>query len=155
IFSVGHYSMTNGTLAVGGDAHVGGGGFGELTLLGGTTTIGGSLYVGHESSGTGVFSVLGSAVNFSTTNSPYIGYNGVGSYVQSDGIVSINNDPFNSDGLVFGYTNTAAGVNTGLLSGGALLANSEFIGFYGSASLTQSGGTHLASNLFLGHQVGS
>ena len=85
--------------------------------------------------------------------SRYVGCSASGSFTQSGGSNYIGNSQFLS--LYLGYNAGASGAYS--LSGSGQLTAIQYIGYSGSGSFTQSGGTNnvlAAQNLFLGYNLG-
>ena len=83
-------------------------------------------------------------------NSSYVGYSGIGTFTQSNGVNAANN-------LYLGYNSGSSGAyslsGTGQVSGGW-----ECVGYSGTGNFTQSGGTNVISNnggFYLGYNSGS
>jgi autotransporter-associated beta strand protein len=119
---------------------------------GGTNGSGGFFYLGYNSGAMGTYNLSGTG-NLLTAGED-IGYSGSGSFLQSGGTNSAG-DPTavysNSPSIYLGYYAGATGSYT--LTGGQLLvdnsssnATSEYIGYSGTGSFTQSGGVNSVSS---------
>lgn len=128
------------------------------TYTGGTTLLAGALTLaGNSTAGTGPFTLVGGTL--STTNQ-YVGSPGVRSFTQSGGT---NSAP---GSLYLGYTAGTSGAYQ--MTGGTLAVaggnggpgGSEYVGYSGTGTFTQSGGTHTFSgtydgDLYIGYNTGS
>ena len=118
---------------------------GTLALTGtiSTSAAGSSLNVGGPGSGA---QLTLSAGGFLTGMDEFIGVSGNGSFTQSGG----SNNQIAGGGvtLEIGATNGFTGSYT--LSGGTLIKSNEYVGYHGSGSFTQSGGTNSNGGLTLG-----
>ena len=83
----------------------------------------------------------------------YIGHDGTGAFIQSGGTNNVVHDALissSSGRLYLGY-NTGSSGTYDLSSAGALSADYEYIGYKGTGTFTQSGGTNdVTYNLYLG-----
>ena len=110
-------------------------------------------YLGYNSTANGICQLSGTGLV--NSGNEYIGYSGTGTFIHSAG-ANVANAVF--EGLCIGYNTGASG--TYILNGtGALQAHNEYIGYYGTGTLMQSGGTNsgLGSNseLYLGYKSGA
>ena len=82
----------------------------------------------------------------------FVGSGGTGSFVQTGGTNAINTS---SNSLYLGYN--SGDIGSYVLNGsGFLTANTEYVGFQGSGTFTQSGGTNsLSGSLTLAQSAGS
>ena len=168
--SIGYYSGSlylgnnvgdRGTYNLGGNGqltaateYVGYSGTGTFTQSGGANSIGsyysGPLYVGANAGGSGSYSLSGSGLL--SANSEYVGSSGTGTFTQTGGTNNVNS--YYAGSLTLGAN--AGGSGAYNLSGSGLLsANSEYLGYSGTGSFTQSGGTHTTNSLYLGYNAGS
>ena len=147
----GSVQMTGGSLGVSGSDYLGYSGTGNFAQSGGTNT-GGYLYVGYNSGGNGTYSLSGTG-QLSTLDGEYVGYSGTGTFTQTGGTNTMNF--FASTELCLGGNAGSSGTYS--LSGSGLLsANTEYVGWSGTGSFTQSGGTNtLSSYLYVGNNAGS
>jgi hypothetical protein len=175
---VGHSSTGSGTYDLSGGAlsayreYIGYDGTGTFIQTGGTNTLlydagllySGYLYLGRNSGSSGTYDLSGTGAL--SAYREYIGYDGTGAFTQSGGTNTVLYDAsiYNSGNLYLGY-NPGSSVSTYDLSGGALSAYREYIGYSnGDGTFTQSGGTNTivydaavadSGNLYLGHSSGS
>jgi autotransporter-associated beta strand protein len=134
----GTLQMPNGSLASP-TQYVGYSGTGTLLQSGGVNAIGGiggQLYLGHTSISSGTYYLNGGSL--SCENAEYVGYSGTGSFAQSGGAHSV------SSNLYLGYNSASNGTyNLSNLNGASQLsASNEYIGYSGTGSFTQTGGTN-------------
>jgi autotransporter-associated beta strand protein len=132
---------------------IGASGSGSFTQSGGTNAMSGGLYLGTNSGGSGTYNLSGGGLlSVTGTVGQYIGDIGSGSFTQSGGTNAV------SGGLYFG-TNSGGNGTYNLSSSGLLSVTGtggEYIGYIGSGSFTQSGGTNAVSyGLLLGTGSGS
>ena len=148
----GTYSLSTGSLSVGANENVGYSGTGSFTQSGGTQSVAANFYLGYNSGASGTYSlsVNGDLAVAAIEN---IGYSGTGLFTQSGGTHTIGTY------LYIGYEAGSSG--TYRLSGGYLSVPStntngnEYLGYSGTATFMQSGGTHtINSNLDLGYSAG-
>jgi autotransporter-associated beta strand protein len=154
--TVGNSSSDSGTYCLQGTSYmtcyaetIGYYGAGTFTQSGGTNTLGyGYLYLGVKIGGSGTY-LLNGAGRLSS-DYEYVGYSGTGAFTQSAGTNSVNYC------IYFGDDPTGnRGVGTYYLSEtGILTAGSEIIGYEGSGTFTQAGGTNSVSNLIFGYYSG-
>ena len=153
--------MSGGSLTAN-NQYVGNGGTGSFTHSAGTNTLANNLYLGYNPadrgtynlSGTGVLSVFdGQSDGVCPPTSEYVGYSGTGLFTQSGGSNSIY-CWYSTSGLYVGYNSGSTGIYT--LSGGTLSVTcgyeaAEFVGYSGTGTFLQSGGTNnVASTQNLG-----
>jgi hypothetical protein len=105
---------------------------GTFNLSGAATlVINSNTYIGYGSATTAVFNQSGGTNTF--TNLEFIGYDGVGTYNQSNGTHA---------GLYLHLGHFADGTGSYNLSGGSLILSGDLrVGFSGNGTFTQSGGT--------------
>ncbi len=148
--STGSYNLSGGSFATS-YLTVGNSGSGAFTQTGGTlsATNGGSVYVGGNAGSSGSYNLSGSGL-LSASNE-YIGLGGSGSFMQSGGTNTLASS---SGTLILGAN--PGNVGTYTLSGSGLLAVAgiEYVGYSGSGSFTQSGGTNTFSTGYLGFITG-
>jgi len=146
----GTYSLSAGSLSVGYNENVGYSGTGSFTQSGGTHTIANFLYLGYESGSSGTFNLSGNG-SLSVAVNENVGYSGTGSFTQSGGSHTIGGDLY--------LAATLGGSGTYSLSGnGALsLANSsyEYLGYAGTGTFTQSGGSNHCGILTIANSTSS
>ena len=164
--------MSGGSL-VANNQYVGNGGTGSFTHSAGTNTLASNLYLGYNPadrgsynlSGTGVLSVFdGQSDGVCPPTSEYVGYSGTGLFTQSGGSNSTY-CWYSTSGLYLGYNSGSTGIYT--LSGGTLSVTcgyeaAEFVGYSGTGTFLQTGGTNnvastqnLGGSLYLGWNSGS
>jgi fibronectin-binding autotransporter adhesin len=153
---VGYYSTSSGTYNLAGGVlsassqNVGYSGTGTLAQSGGANNPN-YLYLGNNPSSVGSYILSGSGF-LNTVSGEYIGYSGTGSFNQSQGTNSVFfGPPFG--GFYLGYNSGSSGTYT--LSGGSLWASTEYVGYSGAGSFSQSQGTNSTNQLFLGNSGGS
>jgi hypothetical protein len=147
------YNSGNGTFTLGGSAtlnvaateYIGHNGNGFFNQTGGVNTTG-FLIVGNTSTGNGTYSLSGGAV-LNTTNTVYIGNNGKATFLQSGADFIVGMPGFALTGPDFYIAANSGSVANYFLSNGATLsipaaASTEYLGFGGTATFTQTGGTH-------------
>ena len=150
----GTYSLGGGSLSLSnandGGLYVGYSGTGSFTQSGGTNTASNALYLGDNPGGSGTYSLSGTG--FLSAQYQYLGCGGTGSFTQSGGTNTV------STSLYVGFTSGGSGTYS--LSGGSLsVPNGNngglFVGYSGTGSFTQSGGTNTVYSLVLGSYSGS
>jgi autotransporter-associated beta strand protein len=136
--------LLSGTGLLTASERVGGSGTGVFQHSGGTNTAS-ELYVGSGSTSNGVYE-LGGTGYLSVSDVEMVGDAGSGTFRQSGGTNTLAGA---EDGLYVGYVSPGNGVFA--LSGtGCLIAPHETIGWTGSGTFSQSGGTNTVSSLNLG-----
>jgi hypothetical protein len=145
-----------GSLNDDGDEQVGIKGIGAFIQTGGTNTItgGNSLYLGEFSGLTGTYSLSGTGSL--TATQEFIGYGGTGGFVQSGGTNSINDGGI-SLGLCLGDFIGSVGTYSLSGTGSLSVTGFEYVGFGGSGSFVQTGGTNTTNggySLYLGYNSG-
>lgn len=140
-----------------GEMDVGYSGTGTFNQTGGTNGADGGnyLYLGYNSHSSGTYQLSGAGQLL--THSQYIGNSGVGVFTQLSGTNTIGNSNYSysySPCLYLG--SNAGGSGTYNLSGGQLLcancsSNSptEYIGYSGTGTFTQSGGTNTVNRTYI------
>ena len=140
--------------------YVGNGGTGAFTQSGGTNSIGNALYLGNNAGDSGAYSLGGSGQLSASSES--VGLSGTATFTQSGGTNNIgyyNYYGYSSGSLCLG--NNAGGSGAYNLGGsGQLSAPSEYVGYSGTGTFTQSGGTnnigyYASGSLCLGANAGS
>jgi fibronectin-binding autotransporter adhesin len=136
--AVATYTLSGGSLSINGGyefvaSH---GSIGTFDQSGGTNSAL-SLYVGPSVGSTGTFNLSGTG-SLSVSDAEYIGYDGTGTFIETNGTNTING----TGGLVLGVDSGSTGTYT--LSGGLLSVsgNYEVVGNSGAGSFNQSGGTN-------------
>src|SRR5207245_11396760 len=82
--------------------------------------------------------------------SEYYGYHAFSSYVPTGGTNNVNGNAVPS-GIFFGYNGSARG--EGSLSAGTLHANyQQYVGYFGTGTFTQTGGSNSAEYVTMGWQ---
>jgi hypothetical protein len=142
---------------------------GSITAVGGPICLSGGLNL----SGTGAVnlgasggtlvaqgSTSGIISGSLVTGYQYVGYNGSGGFTQAGGtnwfVNTYGSGEFynpSPSGLFLGYNPGSSGSYN--LSGGSLYAPSQYVGYSGVGSFTQSGGTNSVGGLYLGYSSSS
>ena len=125
---------------------------------GGNNVVNNNLYLGYGS-GSGTYNLGGTGQALLWAQNEYVGGNlGSGTFIQSAGTNNIASNYGTS--LYLGYGAGSSGSYS--LGNGQLLAFFEYVGYSGTATFTQSGGTNLLGydgyldiDLFLGYNAGS
>ncbi|MGD0137929.1 MAG: NF038122 family metalloprotease [Tepidisphaeraceae bacterium] len=151
------FSMSANNLTVSAIEQVGNRGVGTFNQTGGNNTINGEsgLALGEQSGSAGTYLLGGTGALSVTGGNELVGVGGTGTFNQSAGSNTV------MGGLDLGYQTGSSGAytlgGTGALSvTGAAGAAGETIGYNGSGTFTQTGGTNTASGvLYLGYQTGS
>ena len=161
--TLGNNPNSNGTYNLSGSGqvtasfiYIGSSGSGSVTQSGQSNALSENLYLGNNPGGVGTYNLYGGELK---TISPgyvgclVVGNSGAGIFNQTGG----TNDLLSSAdvSLYLGYCSGASGTYT--LSGtGQLLAANQYVGYSGTGSFTQSGGTNaISGNLSLGCNPGS
>lgn len=146
--------------------YIGYNGNGIYSQSGGTNTIGitlgqGNLYLGYNTGSSGTYNLSGTG-QLTTTQAEYIGYNGTGTFTQTGGsnTIGATTSPGN---LYLGYSTGSNGTynlsgDTATLTINGAGSGGEYIGYDGTGTFTQSGGSNLmtfGSSLYLGYDSGS
>ena len=163
---IGYNAGDAGTYALSGSGafsadleYVGYSGAGTFTQSGGTNNSSyGTLCVGYNAGGNGTYSLAGSGLL--STYSEYVGSSGTGTFTQSGGT---NNIGYFGGGWYGASSVLYLGNNSGssgsyVLSGSGLLSvqqEPEYVGYSGTGTFTQSGGTNNVGSLCLGNNLGS
>jgi hypothetical protein len=148
--SSGSYILSGGTISCDGGESVGVSGTGNFSQSNGINDVV-VLFVAEVSTGNGTYSLSNTgAIN---SNSEYVGVGGAGTFIQSGGTNSIT--AVGSQPLYLGYNAASSGYYS--LSDGTLSCTAvggggnEYIGYGGSGTFVQSGGTNSVSgNVYVG-----
>jgi hypothetical protein len=98
--------------------------------------------------GIGTYNLSGDSSSLTVTGTEIVGNSGgAGTLNQTGGTHAVNAP------LYVGYSSNAAGIVK--LSAGTLVGPSEYVGFQGTGSFWQSGGTNVAAALYVGEAAGS
>ncbi len=159
--------MTGGGLSSSGSQYIGFSGVGTFLQQGGGNSIyrgytdGSScLYLGYNVGSCGTYTLSGTAglALESTTSSAieYVGYSGSGTFIQTGGtnsVVSLDNFDGCYGYIYIGYNSGATGTYS--LSSGSCSSDIQYVGYSGTGSFSQSGGTNTIYNLYLGYNTTS
>ncbi len=145
--------ITGGTL-VAGYQYVGSRGTGSFSQTAGSNT-NLFLYLGYGTADSGSYG-LGGGATLSTGASQYVGYSGTGNFTQTGG----SNTVISGGALYLGYNTGSSGTynlsGKAQLIGASYFGEPEYVGYSGSGSFIQSGGTNIASyGLDLGYNSGA
>ena len=165
--SSGAVVMTGGGLSSSGSQYIGFSGVGTFLQQGGGNSIyrgytdGSScLYLGYNVGSCGTYTLSGTAglALESTTSSAieYVGYSGSGTFIQTGGtnsVVSLDNFDGCYGYIYIGYNSGATGTYS--LSSGSCSSDIQYVGYSGTGSFSQSGGTNTIYNLYLGYNTTS
>lgn len=151
LYQSGGSLTVNGITSIGGRiAKYGTDTVGVYELSGGSFTTKSTLYLGcYSSSSSGTIEISNGA-EMSVSGLTYLGYTGVGVIEQSSGTTTLGNS------LYIGYLSGSNGTFT--LSGGTVEAGNTAAGYYGSATVTLSGGEFTTGDheyFSLAHKSGS
>ena len=130
--------------------YVGYSGTGKFTQSGGTNAVSGngSLSIAYTSGSSGTYTLSGGSLSAVVES---VGIFGTANFTQSGGTNTIPS----STGWAL-YLGSNVGSNaTYSLSGGSLSVPNEFVGYSGTGTFTQSGGTNTAGKLTLAYGSGS
>ena len=156
--NTGVYNLQNGVINANAinDAWLGNGAFNHT---GGTNNVV-SLRLGHEASGVGTYTLSAGTLNagdaanpnvYGFLNGTVVGYAGSGNFVQTGGAHAITQGSF--AGLLLGYLPGSVGsyrLDNGTLN--VKLSNAEtYLGYEGTGTFVQNGGTHTATLLTAGY----
>ena len=139
--SAGSYTLSGtASLSVSGNEFAAFSGTATFNQTGGTNTVGGNVDLGANSDGNGSFALSGGTLMVS--GDEYVGDSGIGFFNQSGG----SNTSNGGNGLFIGnnYGTTATYLLSG--SGSLSVAAYEYVGFEGTGTMMQSGGTNLVAN---------
>ncbi len=139
------YTLSGGTLAVGGFATIGYGasGAGVFTQTAGAFTAAKQIYIASGGSNTSIFNLSGGTVDAQELHIAFLG-GAHGTVNQSGGTITLSGGTSGSSTapLTIGFSSLATTQGTYNLSGGVLADNGAFIGYAGTGAFSQSGGTH-------------
>ena len=140
--------MTGGSLSVpyytGHGERIGDSGTGTFTQSGGTNSVFNNiLYLGANTGASGTYNLSGQGQV--SANTEYLGCSGTGSFTQSGGTNSIAADLYL--GYFLGGSGACSSGAYSLSGSGRLSAGSEYVGYSGTGSFTQSGGTNIIANV--------
>ena len=138
-----------GTLAVY-NQYVGSGGTGTFTQSGGTNGVSNDLYLGNAHADNGTYALNGPATLSAAAE--YVGYAGTGAFTQTGGSNSTTGGY--SGNMYLGYRTTGTG-SYNLSGTGSLSSYWQYIGYSGTGTFSQSGGTNSATYLQLGVNAGA
>ncbi len=160
---LGYNSSGGGSYALSGSGflsarfqYVGYSGSGAMTQSGGTNSLAnnGMLFLGFNPSGSGSYTLSGSGSLLTGLEYEYVGYSGIGAFVQTAGTNNTTTNIFgNSDPLYIAYSQGSSG-SYSLSGSAALLATVEYVGYSGSGSFVQTGGMNNvvnAGSLYIGY----
>jgi len=123
-------------------AFIGYSGNGRFTQTGGSMFVDRTMFIGYEAGSEGEYQLAGPGTltvsGGRDYQSEYIGFDGVGSFVQSDG----NHVP--SDSLYLGYNSSGQGryeLSNGNLDVGNETGESVYVGAFGEGTFVQTGGS--------------
>jgi hypothetical protein len=125
---------------------------------GGNIALGQGMYVGQSASGNGTYSLSSGSLSLMHPVSVQsvgecIGYGGSGTFNQSGGVNTIG-----GDGLFLGYNPAATGtysLSDGTLSVAWGYGFAEYVGYQGTGTFFQNGGTHTTTGLVIGQATGA
>jgi fibronectin-binding autotransporter adhesin len=145
----GAYNLNAGSLSAANE-YVGQSVAGTFNHAGGTNTVSGALYIAVNGSGT--YSLSGNSQLIAPTE--YIGDSAAGSFSHSSGTNSV------TSAMYLGYNGGSSG-GYSLSGNGVLLATTsaanglEYVGYSGTGTFTQSGGTNTVNTLKIAGLVGA
>jgi hypothetical protein len=145
----GEYNLSGGgTLTSSNQSVVGASGTGTFNQSGGTYDSPQPV-LGSNAGGSGTYNLTGGVLN----GGAIVGYAGTGVFNNSGGAHNV--PTVDGPNLMIGYESTSNGTYN-LMSGGNLMNTvGAIIGFYGTGTFNQSGGTHITSNLRVGQRTGT
>ena len=150
--SNGTYSLSGSGSLTAGTENIGYSGTGAFTQSGGTHTINNNLTLGSDSTGSGIYNLSGGTLN---VGGDIVNGTGSSTFNLDGGALNVTGSSISLDFFRIGNASGSNGSFT-LGSGKTLTAVTEVIGYSGTGSFTQSGGTHTVSgNLNLGYNSGS
>ncbi|MCF7733177.1 MAG: DUF4623 domain-containing protein [Akkermansiaceae bacterium] len=140
-YSLGESILTAGYEVIGG----GSGSNGTFTQNSGINTVEQDLTLGESAGSTGTYRLNAAAPGGApapklTAHVETIGWDGVGSFIQSGGSNQVSNV------MTLGHNTGSAGIYS--LSGGTLTSPAAFIGLFGSGLFSQTGGTHTTGTMY-------
>jgi hypothetical protein len=150
-------SVPSGSLAAS-QAFIANDGRALVNHQGGSISLGLGMYLGQSASGNGTYSLSSGSLSLMHPVSAQsvgecVGYAGSGTFNQSGGVNTIG-----GDGLFLGYYAGATG--TYALSEGTLSVTwgygfAEYVGYQGTGTFVQSGGSHTTTGLIIGQATGA
>jgi autotransporter-associated beta strand protein len=148
--SSGVYTLSGSGLLSVGTLDVGYSGTGSFNHAGVASI--GLIYLGYNPGSSGTYALSSGSL---LTYSEFLGWQGTGNFTQSGGTISIPGSIYGA--LFVGYASTA---NNSYNLGAGLLNHcpTEYIGYYGTGSFTQTGGSNLLQSngtLCLGYDSGT
>ena len=148
----GFYTLSGaGSLTASGEV-VGDEGTGKFIQNGGTNTVGRLTLGNQEATANGTYILSGAASSLTVNSEEVIGSVGTGMFTQTGGTNNVGDELFLGAGA-------SSGNGSYSLSGEAsslTINNSEYVGYDGTGTFTQNGGTHTVSGpLYLGVEKGS
>ena len=155
----GTVKMTGGSLSTASYQYVGYSGTGTFMQSGGINGSGYfNLYLGYNAGSSGTYNLSGSG-QLSPSFYQYVGYSGPGTFTQSGGSHGAPSGSYADYPVVYlGYNLGSSGTYN--LSGGQFSPYGETVGYSGSGTFTQSGGTNTDGtnsvyglNLYLGYDL--
>ncbi len=164
--SNGSYNLSGtGSLNVNGIEKIGVSGTGTFTQTGGTHSVSYNagipevLFIGYQGGSSGSYDLSGTG-NLTVMGFETVGYLGAGTFTQSGGTHNVGSA---AQIYPFFIGRGTGGSGSYTLSGGSLtVSQDEHLGYQGSASFTQSGGTHVIGTsptnhpfFYLGERAGS
>ncbi len=144
----GEFNLRGGDLSTSGNQTIGDQGTGTFNQTGGTNTAA-NLILAYNIFGPGTYNLSGGSL--SVSGDQYIGYWETGTFNQTGGTNATTN-------LVLGY-NRVHNIDSldqssgtyGLSNGNLTAAGDQYIGYSGTGTFNQTGGTNSTQNLFLGY----
>ncbi len=132
----GSYSLSRPSVLNAPYQYVGYTGSGVFTQLGGNNNSYGSLFLGFGARAVGAYNLASGSL---AAAAAYVGYSGTGTFSQSGGTNNLATS--SNNWLCLGYNLGSSG-SYNLNGAGVLSAASESVGYYGSGTFTQSGGSN-------------
>ena len=144
----GTYNLSNGALAAT-YSWVGYYGTGVVNQVSGTNSVSNNLSLGISPGSSGTYNL--SSNGLLTAGNIYVGDDGTGVINQTGGTNLLNNY------LNVGYGSYYGGSGNGTynLSAGLLSAYTDYVGYYTTGVVNQTGGSNINSSLYLGSYIGS
>src|SRR5208337_3517416 len=148
----GTYNLSTGSLAVTGNEYVGYSGTGVFSQSGGSNAVTHDLVVGYAGPGTGTYDL--SAGTLGPANEYIGGYtgsggHGAGTFTQSDTTTNTV-----SNNLFLGYNATDSGTYN-LSAGSLAVTGNEYVGYSGTGTFSQGGGTNTVAIMDVATNSGS
>jgi len=152
--TIGAYNLTAGNLQTTNSASLGATGNGYFTQSGGTHSVGTDLTLGQNSGGYGLYVLNGGTL---TVNGNIVNGAGTGVIMLNSGSLSVGGGNGSIDVDTFWLGQALGSTVSHTLSGsGSITASSETIGYDGTGTFSQSGGSHTVNHdLTLGRSAGS